>query len=81
MALGALAITMEVYDEHHEFQNALRARSPGRWDGVHEHIWMRREHCAPALGSPSVESNMTHRLVVRESQIRFVSSTRRSQLP
>ena len=48
VAVGALAITLEVYDEHHESQNALRARSPGRWDGVHECIWMRREHCAPA---------------------------------
>jgi hypothetical protein len=36
--MGTLAITMELFDQHDEFRNALRTRFPGRWAGIYEHI-------------------------------------------
>ena len=38
MAVGTLAITLELVDEHEEFRSALRARFPGRWAGIYEHF-------------------------------------------
>ena len=38
LAVGTLAITMELFDGRDEFRNALRARFPGRWAGIYEHI-------------------------------------------
>ncbi|MGY5766299.1 hypothetical protein ACXET9_13990 [Brachybacterium sp. DNPG3] len=37
-AAATLAITMELVDQHDEFRNALRARFPGRWAGIYEHL-------------------------------------------
>lgn len=38
LAMGTLAISIELYDENDEFRNALRVRFPGRWAGIYEHI-------------------------------------------
>ena len=38
LAMGTLAITMEFFDPHDEFRNALRDRFPGRWAGIYAHL-------------------------------------------
>ncbi len=38
LAVGTLAITMELWDKDDEFRDALTERFPGRWAGIYEHL-------------------------------------------